>query len=200
MWIVVTGGVSTGKKLVVDHFLREGFEHLHEEVKPGDSPFETEAHYMLSRAKLQVQASRSRERKDIITTRTVFDSRDIFIPRAFDSTILSERDYNLLKLMSEIYDDNAFQPPHAVVMMTTPLRAQMDLAKLKGRELMDTDAIYQQAAYKKFQERIRVPVIEIDASKRADLISQDISFYMNSLKSSALGGGSVWQKTFFKEG
>jgi hypothetical protein len=198
MWIVVTGGVASGKRKVVDFFEKDGYELIDEKPDVSGSRFEVEANWMISRAKAQVQASRSRERKDVVTIRTVFDSRDIFIPYAYESTMLNERDYKLLNMMSQIYDDNAFQPPHAVIMMTTPARAVMDYAKLNGDEVTSEEVLWQEKAYKAFAERIRVPVIEIDASKRADLMAEDIAYYMNSLKSTALGGGSVWQKTFFR--
>jgi deoxyadenosine/deoxycytidine kinase len=199
MWIVVCGPTGSGKHFVVEALQKEGYEFLNEPVVPDPAePLETEIKFMLSRAKTQIQASKVRNRKDVITMRTFFESRDIYIPRSHELTYLNEKDMKLLNLMSGVFADDVFDPPHVLITMKTPMWSALDRAKLRGIPLSDQEFKYQEAAYNKWLENVRVPIVEIDASKRADLILKDIEFNIASIKAAELGGSSVWQKTFFR--
>jgi hypothetical protein len=202
MWIIASGATGTGKEHVVSLLKTQGFENQTSIYQlPEDlSPLERELTLAMGRAKDMIKAGKDMNRRDVVTMRSFFESRDIFIPIAHEQTELGAQDMKLINIVSSTMDNEFFTPPHAVIYCRSDKMSAYNRQSLRGG-ITVSDVIFnrQIELYDQWIAKLRVPVIEINVADSPDKISRDLEFGISSIKAANLVGSSVWDRTFFME-
>lgn len=205
MWIAIIGAPGTGKNFVAEYLQRQSFElikrptiDVSSAVKGGD--FRSHIRISMDKLRDQLKAGSMRDRSNVITIGTYWDAHLIYSEILRNYEIVSKDEKEILdEIFSAYRDPGILAVPHAIVYTTADKMAAMNRIKLRGMEFNPDLFIEQSRRFKEFAERIRVPVVEVDAVASPEVVYQSLDFGINSLKASALHNGSVWGKDFFYE-
>lgn len=200
MWIVVCGPTGTGKELIVKEIARGGYDLLPSfYVETEKTQFLRELAVFTRRMKTQIEASRFMERRDVVTVRTFWETRDVFVPIAKAMDRINQDEARAFELIFESMEDEHYIPPTAVVYAKTDKMNALNRMKLNGIVgISEEEFNLQVAYYDKFIDKVRVPVIELDISLSPDEVRRNLEFGLSSLKAANLTQRTLWTRTFFK--
>lgn len=204
MWIVVCGPTGTGKELIIGDMVRSGFEIIPPTppsfyVETEKTQFLQELAIFSSRFNASLEASKWMERKDVVTLRTFWESRDVFVPIARMMDKISEAESRAFQLIFNSLQDDHYIPPTAIIYAKTDKMNALNRMKLKNKiEISEDEFNLQVEHYDKFVERVRTPVIELDISLPPDEVRKNLEFGLSSLKAANLVQRTLWTRTFFK--
>jgi deoxyadenosine/deoxycytidine kinase len=161
-------------------------------------PLLKELSFAMSRANTMIKAGKLMNRKDIVTVRSFYESRDIFIPISFEQTLINKFDVDVFNTVAGTLDDDFFIPPHAVIYCRSDKMSALNRVALRGVEVSEFEFNRQIELYDEFAKKIRVPLIEIDVAEPPDAINRNLEFGISSIRAAALVGSSVWESSFFR--
>jgi len=203
MWVMITGATGSGKRVIADYLIKDGFELIDPsfDVEVGDDNFSKELTYLMKRLNAQLRAASLKDRRNVVTLRSFFDTYEVMIKTAHLFTHITDKELAHLKI---IYDnlitcDQAIAPPDALVYMDTPKMAAMNRQALTGGREVTQEFFHKEVeAYRAFVDRVAVPTINISASSKPEVMKNELDYGVNSLKAANLGSQSVWTRSFFR--
>jgi deoxyadenosine/deoxycytidine kinase len=197
MWIQIIGPTGSGKNFVFDALKKDGFELLTFDVK-SENPFERQVEYLMNRFRLHINASQVKDRKDVVTIRGFHDTHLIINQILTELTTLNDREYRILSMIYENMFGLYSPPPDVVVFMQTPKISALNRQKLNNIEVSEEFFNREVDLYSEFATRIGVPVIELDASQKADILLKNLDFGISSIKAANLGSQNIWKREFLR--
>jgi dephospho-CoA kinase len=197
MWITVLGPSGSGKNYIYEALKKDGFELFTFDVK-SDEPFERQVEYLMGRFKTHMLASQVKDRKDVVTIRTFHDTHAIISQVLNRLTVLNDREMRLLDSIYQAISGFYIAPPDVVIYMRTEKMSAINRQKLKHVDVPEEFFNMEIDLYADFITRIGVPVIEIDASQKTEVVLKNLEFGINSIKAANLGSQTVWKKEFLR--
>lgn len=196
MWIAIIGASSTGKEFVAKLLKQKEYEHI-----SVDMPIERESDYLLNRFLEQSKAQSLMFEKSIYTYRTIWDSFEIMSKCAVETEKITQEEYNKTESLYNTFNQlDLLQPPNLVIFTRMNKGDVQNRTLLQGRSVDDRDISLQMEKYEEFIAKIRVPKLEIDMSARHDLITEEILFGIDSVKSMVLTQKTIWKRSMFYGG
>lgn len=197
MWVMIIGHPGSGKNVVKDILTKDEFEYFEcEKVLMTDS-FDHEVSLAMSRLKTHQEASRFMTRKNIVTIHSVWTSFEVHIPHAKDYDEISEHQSLILQ---KIYDGvlNGLKAPDCVVSChASTVQMSVDRIKMRGSNIDHNRLEHLRTLYQKFFSKIKIPLIEIDATLSQEVVQKNINFAISSIKAANLGGKTIWERDMF---
>ena len=199
---MILGPTGSGKRVVADYMVKEGSELLEPkfDIEDSNDNFSKQLTYLMRRLEVQMRAASLRDRRDIVTIRSFFDDYEVYLKTMHDLTTLTDRD---MKHFATIYENvckmqQIAEPPDIVIYMKTPKMSAMNRQALTDN-LIHQDFFHKEVEYyEEFIQKIAVPIIEIDASAKPEVVKNELDYGVSSLKAARLGSQTVWRRHFFK--
>src|SRR3990172_8434804 len=196
MWISITGMPGSSKSLALEFLQKEEFQflqHLPPTGLPNMASFE--GNYLDLRIRTQFLAQRDKNRKDLVTIRTAWDSCHVFIPLQEQMERLTKEEANNLRARFQCYAD-LLEPPSVVVVMKTDRQSIMNKLKMNDQLITDVEFKILESLYENFTQKIKVPIIELDTSQPQEILQNNLIFGISSIRSSRSDGDTIWRKEF----
>lgn len=197
MWIQIIGPTGSGKNYIFDALKKDGFELLAFDVK-SENPFERQIEFLMNRFRVHMNASQVKDRKDVVTIRGFHDTHLVINQILEDTTVISERDNHILNMIYQNISGLYSPPPDVVVYMNTPKLSAINRQKLNSIEVSEEFFNREVELYADFVTRIGVPVIELDASQKMDVLLKNLDFGVSSIKAANLGSQNIWKREFLR--
>lgn len=203
MWISLIGGEGTCKRAVAEWMRdQEGFRIIEDEFIPDSflsDHFSNQIELLLSRYKTQYSDCQvNMNDEDIVQIRSFWDIHEVYSKTLLDADAISGGDYDLL---SKIYDtlNLSLTPPHTIFYCNaTTIQASNRMKLTDATEHTEEHLARVRREYESYVERLRPPVVEIATGGPFDKVIDVVRFGLNSIKSTKLGGQSLWKKTMMK--
>jgi thymidylate kinase len=109
---------------------------------------------------------------------------------------MSDEDLKIVKSFYDTIRDN-LSPPDLVIYMRTDQMSAKNRQLLRDVKVTDEWYNFQVQAYDELVERIRVPVITLDAAKQPGELTAELEFGLASIRSAGLRSSSVWKRRMF---
>jgi len=199
MWMIVMGGDSTSKGAVVDYLVKqEKFEYIPLDKQESTTvAIEREIRFGGSYLTTHMMAQENARIKDVVTVRSFWEWAEIFPQVLVKRGELSESDARVIKVLYESIKV-VLKPPTAVVYMHPSQKMTMyDRALLNNKQPDDERMTTLLKLYEGFVQKIKIPVIEIDASEPMERMKSSLEFGLASLRASKLTDDSFWKKVMF---
>ena len=198
MWIAIIGACGTGKHSVLKMLEKDGYKYI-EAVKPKlETPgFDLEFAYACERLRVQIEAQKIMNKKDVVTIHTFWETWDVFTPIAESKFQIDRVEMDRLKLMSETFKE-ILEPPHAIIYTQSEKMNAFNRMQLRQQTVNQLDFNQQIELYQKFVEKVRVPVVDVDGNRTFDDMRKDLEFGVASLKASTVGSQSFWDREMFR--
>lgn len=198
MWVLVTGAPGTAKGYACDLLQKEGFLYLQEPPTVEESGFDCELGHIFRRLKVQLQAQQTQSRKDIVTVRSFWDC-ELYLKTALYTDQLTELQFTQLsghvKSLAEL-----LTPPAAVIFMRADKMVSYDRVLLKSGVTPHDDEFNKlRELYEDFAARIKIPLVDIDASDRPEDIKESLIFNLSSLRLTRAADSGLWKREMFFE-
>lgn len=200
MWIQIIGATGTGKEHILKIIQKDGYEYIDAPVKTTTASLENEMSRASARIAATVAAAKVKDRRDVVTIRSYYDSRDIFIPIAEEFTQITKSERDLFFTAYEFVDNDFFTPPDVVVYCRATKINAINRAAMRGVEINDDVYNRQAELYAEYVKKIRVPVIELDSLGSPVDVGRNLEFGLASIKAANLSGRSIWEKSMFWTG
>ena len=203
MWVAILGATGTGKRYISSFLEKDGFELLdHDPIESHGNSFQEEFRYMLSRFKLQMLAfEKASKDRDVITIRSVSCVFHARMQAALKLTTLKEEEYDLLaSAYEELSELLVPRAPDFVIYAHTNDMSAMDRMLLNNDSKLEVTPEFHKLeldGYARFMDKVRVPRIDIDVSRKPKQIEDELEFSINSLKMNSVGKNTIWQKRWF---
>lgn len=198
MWISIIGPTGSGKNYIYEALKKDGFELLNFDIKM-EPLFFRQIEYMMNRFKVHMRASQEKDRKDVVTIRSFYETHLVINKILHSLTMLSDAD---MKVLDMIYEDltSGFHiaPPDVVVFMRTEKMNAINRQKLNKVDVPEEFFNAEIDLYEELIPRIGVPIIELDASQKSETIIKNLEFGISSIKAANLGSQSVWKREFLR--
>lgn len=198
MWIMIIGAPGTGKHLVADFLSRQGYEHIDSPIVREGDEFLTHVRYSMSKLRNQLKASLMKDRANVFTIGSYWDSHLVFSALLKRFEILTDRQKTILdEIYSAYQEPGSLQPPNSVVYTTSTTTLSMDRIKLRGSDFRPEVHAECVKLFSEMMERVKTPKIEVEMAQDPDSIFKSVEFGINSMRAMNLTSGSVWNKEFF---
>lgn len=198
MWIQIIGATGTGKEHVLNLIKKDGYELIGSPVvQLPENQLLQELNYAAARACWDVKAASLMERKDVVTIRSYYESRDIFVPTAFQMTQLTKAELEIFQTCYSFLDDEFFTPPDVVLFCKATKVNALNRAAMRGVQINDDVFNKQVELYDEYVKKIRVPVIELDSLADPAHVQKNLEFGISSIKTANLSSRSIWKRTMF---
>lgn len=198
MWIQIIGATGTGKEAVLNLITKDGYEHIGWPVhQVQDNQLLQELNYAAVRARVDVKAASLMERKDIVTVRSYYESRDVFVPTAVEMTQMTKSDQQIFDTCYSFLDDDFFTPPDVVIFCKATKINALNRAAMRGVQINDDVFNKQVQLYDEYVKKIKVPVIELDSLADPAQVQKNLEFGISSIKTANLSSRSIWKRTMF---
>jgi thymidylate kinase len=204
VWISLIGAEGTCKRTVAELLhSQENFRIVGDSYTPKSSLtsdcYYHQIDFLTSRYDtqyLEIQPEINNE--DVVQIRTFWDTHEIYSKVLLKHELITKSDYESL---SKIYKslNRSLIPPATVFYCKTTLIDSLDRMKLKSEEPHHEEYLCSvREACDEYVSNIRVPVVEIDVSRPFNEVSRQVLFGLNSVKSTKVGGQSMWKKTMMR--
>jgi len=198
MWLAIIGGVGTCKKAVANNLSTDGgFTHRITDVEKGRDVFEDQFQYLLARYKDCNTIKRLGSDQDLLTVRSFWDTHKVFTEFYKQRHMINNRQYVLLTQLYEAMADEVSPPQGFIYLKTKMIPAHSRVSLAGGDRRSDEEIKMISDLYEQYVLSIRVPVIEVDASRPFDQVIDEITFGLDSIKTSFSFDQSVWQRRLF---
>lgn len=198
MWIELLGASGTGKHSIAKILKQDGYEVIESKKPSTDIPsFETEYDFLVGRLRAQLQAQAIKNRKNVITVHSIFESEHVFLPIAQELAAITEaqRDH-LVKLTDEIKD--LIEPPNAVIWShVEPIQAFSRMS-MRGVRIDQTKFNREIALFETLARKIRVPLVEIDTGVDFENWKKNLEFSVASLRTTSVSGTTMWRQEYLR--
>lgn len=188
MWVSIIGPSGSGKGLIASTLKNLKF------TLSGDGSAENSQYYFT----VDKVAAEKMYDEDIFTIGSMWDFHECKVP--FYHQIYQTNDFDK-EMQDNIYSQikGVIHPPSFVVYtkITKALAHDRLLLTGEGEQLLHNIQI-QLDLYDDFITRVSVPVIELDMSK-GDKVIDDLLFGVDSIRSTRLGGQSIWKMEMMRE-
>lgn len=198
MWVSIVGACGTGKHSVLKMLEKDGYEFIPTnspaEIAPG---FDLEFSHACERLRVQVQAQKIMNKKNVVTVHTFWETQDVYVPIALKKDQLTYIEVARLTLMHNTFKE-ILEPPHAMIYIQSEKMNAFNRMSLRQQTVSQDDFNEQIRLFDEFVKKIRIPVVEIDGNRTPDQIKKDLEFGVASLKASTVGSQSFWNREFFR--
>jgi hypothetical protein len=191
MWICIMGAPSTGKEVISSLLKKKDFE----EIKV-TTTIKCELHYLVIKLVEQTKAQSQMFDKNVFTHRTIWDTFEVMAKVSLQMEKISEKEYEDARIGYNAMELSV-QPPNLVIFTRMEKRDIQNRTLLQGRRPDDREISMQIELYEEFISRVRVPKIELDMSKSIELISEELNFGIDSVKSMVLTQKTIWSRSMF---
>lgn len=194
MWISIIGASSTGKEFVANTLKKRDFTT----VSLDNSIIKTEQDFIISKLLSQFHAQNVMFDKDIFTIRTVWDSFNVMSKCYLELEKITQAEFESAeRYYNTIQSLDILTPPNMVIFTRMEKKDIQNRTLLHGRSPDDREISKQIEMYEEFISNVRVPKIELDMSRRADEIIEELNFGIDSVKSMVLTQKTIWKRNMF---
>jgi len=200
MWIVLSGPPGTSKAKIAEFLQKEGFHYLDWRVVVDDtkSIFERELQYLLQRIRIQLEVQERATREDILTIRSVWEGRYVYIKAHAERGEIDEREVKILETIYSSFVD-ILKPPTAFFYVRCVEKiTSFNRIFLSGREINQDYFELVLKKYEEFVELLALPVVSVDHADSIDILLEDVEFGIASLKSNRFSSDTIWKRKLFK--
>lgn len=200
MWAIVLGHPGSGKNVVKDMLVKEEFEFFHNKFDCDiSSPLGYEISVSMSLFKTQIQASDLMSRRNIVTVGSFWSGMEIHVPLNKEMLELSDYDYAILNKVYDGVKDGLKAPDCVIFCSASNLQASLDRITMRNQLIQQEKLSLSRELYKKFAEKIKVPLISIDATLSQENVQKDLNYGITSIKAANLSGKTIWERRMFRD-
>jgi hypothetical protein len=199
MWLAVIGGIGTCKNAVVNNLCKDrgDFTHHTTEVKKGRDVFEDQFQYLLARYRDCNWIKKNGADRDLLTVRSFWDTHRVFTEFYKQRHMINNRQYVLLTQLYEALADEVSPPQGFIYLKNKMISAHSRVSLTGGDKRSDEEVKMISNLYDQYVLSIRVPVIEIDVSRPFNEVIDEVTFGLDSIKTTFSFDQSVWQRRLF---
>jgi deoxyadenosine/deoxycytidine kinase len=199
MWILVCGPDATGKTVAANLLAKDRFEWLKHDAVDDAPGFPKELRHLSKKLSLQLRAQTVMNTSNVVTVRSFWECAEIFAPIALQREEIAQHEYDLIRSM---YDTLApvCEPPNAVIYVQADKKMMaLDRMLLKTGTADEEKLRRQCDLYDKFIARLKIPIIELEASSTPEVMKERLEFDVASLRSIRLSTQSIWKRELYND-
>lgn len=200
MWTMVLGHQGSGKNVIKDMLVKEEFEFFNNNFDYDiATPLGHEISVSMSFLKTQIHASDLMSRRNIVTVGSFWSGMEIHVPLGKEMLELSDYDCAILNKIYDGVKDGLKAPDCVIFCSASNIQASLDRITMRDQTIQQEKLRLSRELYKKFAEKIKVPVISIDATLSSENVQKDLNYGIASIKAASLSGKTIWERRFFRD-
>ena len=202
MWLALIGAPTCKQMVLNDLLRRTNFKSIEVNFPRYDSIRPESAHLNLldQHFRINLEAQNRMGSEDIITVGSFWTQQLVYAQSLRDTSMIEEFDLEYSKGLYERLATKLTPPSYFIYFRASHLTVR-DRINLKTEEDQREDWV--NAVIKHHEElvpRIRVPVVEVDASATYEKIWNDMEFEIDQMKTTRLSDATLWTRTMFRSG
>jgi len=204
IWIALIGGPGTAKHAVKDAMVAaDGFVPMEPQntVPLHPDGMSLQVQMMVSRWRMQREIQKRTADEDLVTVRTLWDTHAVYSGLMLRHNEITDREFCQLRNIDAALTETV-EPPTVIIHLKATRISQAQRLGLRQRTQLSDEYLTDLARlYNDFADRIRIPVVEIDAGRPFEEVLTDVRGEIMAVRASRqTGGPTIWQKSFWSGG